>query len=98
MKYRYKLDNYTDDWSEWSDLNFADFKKLSEGEYTLKVQAQNVYGFESEILEYKFTILPPWYRTWWAYIIYTISFILLIYATIQLSIKRVKNQNIKHWK
>ncbi len=95
MKYRYKLDNYTDDWSEWSELNFADFKKLSEGEYTLKVQAQNVYGFESEILTYKFTILPPWYRTWWAYVIYSLTFIFLIYLTIQLSIKRIKNQNIK---
>ena len=95
MKYRYRLDDYMDDWSEWSELNFADFKKLGEGTYTLKVQAKNIYGFESEVLEFSFTILPPWYRTWWAFTIYAITFFILIYITIRLSIQRVKNQNIR---
>ncbi len=95
MKYRFKLDNYTDEWSEWSTLNFVDFKKISEGTYKLKIQAKNMYGFESEILEYDFRILPPWYRSWWAFTLYFITFIFLIYLTIQLSIRRIKNQNIK---
>lgn len=95
MKYRYRLDGYVETWSDWSELNFADFKKIPEGTYTLKVQAKNIYGFESETLSYTFTILPPWYRTWWAYAIYFVSFVFLIYLTIRLSIQRVKNQNIK---
>ncbi|MGV3629751.1 MAG: SpoIIE family protein phosphatase [Bacteroidota bacterium] len=95
MKYRYRLDDYMDEWSEWSELNFADFNKIGEGTYTLKVQARNIYGFESEVLEFSFTILPPWYRTWWAFTIYAITFFILIYITIRLSIQRVKNQNIR---
>ena len=95
MKYRYFLDDYMDDWSEWSELNFADFNKLGEGRYTLKVQARNMYGFESEVLEFNFTILPPWYRTWWAFCIYAITFFVLIFLTIRLSVQRVRNQNIR---
>jgi serine phosphatase RsbU (regulator of sigma subunit) len=95
VKYRYKLEGFLDKWSEWSDLNFAEFQKISEGTYTLKIQAKNIYGFESEVLEYTFTILPPWYRSWWAYTFYVIAFFFLIYVTVKLSIQRVKNQNIK---
>jgi serine phosphatase RsbU (regulator of sigma subunit) len=95
LKYRYKLENYIDEWSEWSAFNFADYKKLGEGTYTLKIQAKNIYGFESEVESYTFTILPPWYRTWWAYFLYFITFIFLIYFIIKLSVQRVKNQNIK---
>ena len=95
VKYRYKLEGFLDKWSDWSDLNFAEFQKISEGTYTLKVQAKNIYGFESEVLEYSFTILPPWYRSWWAYTFYVIAFFFLIYVTVKLSIQRVKNQNIK---
>lgn len=95
IKYRYKLTNYIENWSEWSEFNFADFKKLSEGTYTINIQAKNFYGFESQITKHTFTILPPWYRTWWAYTFYVISFIVLIYLIIRFSIQRIKNQNIK---
>jgi serine phosphatase RsbU (regulator of sigma subunit) len=95
LKYRYNLENYIDNWSDWSELNFADFKKLDEGTYHLKIQAKNIYGFESQITSYTFTILPPWYRTWWAYTLYFLGFIICIYFVIKLSIQRIKNQNIK---
>jgi serine phosphatase RsbU (regulator of sigma subunit) len=95
IKYRYNLENYIDNWSDWSELNFADFKKLDEGTYNLKIQAKNIYGFESQITTYTFTILPPWYRTWWAYTLYFLAFIICIYFVIKLSIQRIKNQNIK---
>ncbi|TNE54456.1 MAG: hypothetical protein EP338_07655 [Bacteroidetes bacterium] len=94
MKYRFRLKGDSE-WSEWSELNFAEFQKLFEGSYTFEVQAKNCYGFLSSVQSYKFKILAPWYRTWWAYTIYTIVFFVLIYLIIQLSIQRVKNQNIR---
>jgi serine phosphatase RsbU (regulator of sigma subunit) len=93
--YRYKLDGLTDEWSEWSEINFVGFQKLREGNYTFNVQAKNQYQFLSEVNSFSFSILPPWYRTWWAFLSYFILLILLIYFVIQLSIKRIKTQNIK---
>lgn len=45
---------------------------LPAGNYTLSVKACNSQGVWSpHIKELKIKILPPWWRTWWAYTIYT---------------------------
>lgn len=91
--FSYKLEGFSDEWSQWSSLNFANFEKIPEGNYTFKVKARSAYGFESETLTYKITVYPPWYRTVWAYIIYVIVVLFLIYLVVQLSTQRVKRQN-----
>jgi serine phosphatase RsbU (regulator of sigma subunit) len=93
MEYRYKLEGFNDQWSEWSNLNFASFQKISEGSYTIKIQARNPYGVVSNIYSYDVTVLPPWYRTIWAYLLYLVALIALILLIIQLSTQRVKRQN-----
>lgn len=95
IKFRFRLSEYSDNWSEWSSLNTADFQRLGEGNYTLEIEAKNIYGFISQPYTFSFSILPPWYRTWWAYTLYFIAFVILIYFIVQISIQRVKNQNIK---
>lgn len=93
--YSYKLEGYSDDWTEWSELTYADFVKITEGEYTLKVKVKSFYGEESEVESFKFTVLPPWYRTVWAYILYVIIAIFLVFLAIQISTARVKKQKTK---
>lgn len=93
--FSYKLEGFSDQWSQWSPLNFANFEKIPEGTYTFKVKAKSAYGIESKILTYEIVVFPPWYRTVWAYIIYVILLIFLIYFVVQLSTQRVKRQNLK---
>lgn len=91
--YRTKMEGYSDKWSEWSDLNFKEYEKLSHGEYTFRVQAKNFYGVESEIKEYTFSIVPPWYFTWWAYLLYALILMGIIFGVSYISTQRVKAQN-----
>ncbi len=35
MEYRYQLEGFDDQWSQWSNLNFASFQKIPEGTYTI---------------------------------------------------------------
>jgi len=49
----------------------------------LKVRARNVYGEVSKVAEFKFTILSPWYKTVWAYIMYVIAIILIVYLILK---------------
>ena len=80
LEYSYFMEGDDDEWSSWSKNDY-DNEKLTEGDYTLKVKCRNIYGIESEVSEYSFSINAPWYRTIWAYIIYgilIISFIVLI--------------------
>lgn len=91
-QYSYYLEGFDSTWGKWKLANSAEYQRLGEGDYVFHVKAMNYYGYESEPVSFSFTILPPWYRTIWAYIIYFLLFVLLIYVIIRLSIRRVKQQ------
>ena len=92
--YSYMLEGYDMEWSIWSDKTTRDYS-LTEGNYTFKVKAKNILGEESSVVSYSFEVLPPWYRTWWAYTIFFIVFIGVIILIVRLSLRRVKLQNAK---
>ena len=73
--YSYKLGGFNEEWSSWSKETFKDYTGLYEGTYTFMVRAKNVYETESIIDTYTFTIFPPWYRTWYAFLSYSILFL-----------------------
>ncbi len=75
------LDGFDDDWSAWSKENTKEYTNLPPGKYTFKVAAENILGVQSSTGTYSFKILPPWYRTWWAYIGYVIIFGGLVFST-----------------
>jgi serine phosphatase RsbU (regulator of sigma subunit) len=93
--YSYKLEGFSDEWSQWSNLNFANFEKIPEGKYTFLVKARSAYGIESEVLKIDLIVNPPWYRTIFAYVVYFIGLIFIIYFVVHLSTQRVKKQNQK---
>ncbi len=66
---RTRLEGFDDEWSAWSH----DYTNLWEGRYAFRVQASNVYGLLSQEARFAFRILPPWYRTWWAYALYVLA-------------------------
>ncbi|MGH7598304.1 MAG: GAF domain-containing protein, partial [bacterium] len=59
--------------SAWSDETAKDYTNLPPGNYRFRVRARNVYAHESSEAVYPFKILPPWYRTWWAYLSYVLA-------------------------
>ncbi|MCK9639953.1 MAG: ATP-binding protein [Prolixibacteraceae bacterium] len=67
--YSYQLEGFKPEWSVWSTEGNAVYTNLFEGNYTFKVKARNIYDKESIVAMYRINILPPWYRTWWAYCI-----------------------------
>ncbi|MFM7725323.1 MAG: adenylate/guanylate cyclase domain-containing protein, partial [Flavobacteriales bacterium] len=90
VKYHYKLVGFDENWSALTSQNTAPYGNLDAGTYTFLVKAMNSEGVWSEPLSYTFTIRPPWWNTWWAYIIYFIVFILTISAFIRWRFKYLK--------
>ncbi|MFN3343643.1 MAG: SpoIIE family protein phosphatase [Flavobacteriales bacterium] len=90
-EYSYMLEGQTEDWSNWSTNPRAIFTNIPEGSYTFKVKARNIYDIESPVSEYRFVILPPWYRTLWAYIGYVILFIAFVWGAISVSTRSLRN-------
>lgn len=69
-EYSYQLVGQDETWSNWGKAQKKEYTNIGEGTYTFKVRCKNVYGTISSVAAYTFTILPPWYRTWWAYLMY----------------------------
>lgn len=90
VEFQCQLVGFDREWSSWSQENKAIYTNLSNGEYTFRVRAKNVYGSVSSVTEYRFTIGAPWYKTWWAYTLYTLFLIAIIYIATILNTHRLK--------
>lgn len=73
------LKGFDHDWSEWSKKTEKEYTNLSPGTYVFQVKTRNNIGNESEICTYSFIVLPPWYRTYWAYAFYAVLVFALAY-------------------
>ena len=78
-KYKYKLENFDDQWRNAGKNRVATYTNLSHGEYTFKVLGSNSDGiWSTEPATLAITILPPWWLTWGAYLIYALIFITIL--------------------
>ena len=93
--FTFYLEGHDDEWSGWTKKPTKEYTDLKEGNYIFHVKAKNVYGTESIESTYGFKILPPWYRTIWAYIAYVLMIVGIVYLIIRISVRRLvkaKNQ------
>ncbi len=95
LVFSYMLEGYDTAWSKWSKQTVKDYTNLPEGTYSFRVKATNTYAVESEVSSYTFTILPPWYRTKFAYGFYGIGFIASIFVSVRLGARRLRRQKEK---
>ena len=79
LQYSFYLEGFDKSWSEWSARTEKDYTNIPPGRYTFKVKCRNNISNESSVASFSFTILAPWYRTWWAYIIYISAIAYLLY-------------------
>ena len=80
VRYQHMLEGYDTGWSPVSNQTSATFGNIHEGKYTFKVKARSPDGVWSQPISYTFTILPPMSRSWWAYTLYGLAFLSMVYA------------------
>jgi signal transduction histidine kinase/ligand-binding sensor domain-containing protein len=79
-QYAHMMVGLDDDWI-YDNRNFAAYTNLEPGTYTFRVIASNAYGvWNEEGASIILTVLPPWWRTWWAYSAYVLIIGLLIFV------------------
>lgn len=94
-KYRYQLVGVDKEWVESGTRRTATYLHLPSGSYTFKVQGSNSQGMWSEkIAELKIIVNPPWWRTWWAYLLYTliIGFAARVYFLFRINKAKLQSQ------
>ncbi|WP_214229441.1 two-component regulator propeller domain-containing protein [Pedobacter sp. B4-66] len=93
ISYAYYLEGWDNSWNYVGKLRTANYSRLNEGNYILRIKSTNAEGIwnVNERVIY-ITILPPWYRTWWAYLAYgglaaAFIYCYLLYKTKQTKMK-----------
>ena len=96
--FQYILEGFDEDWSAWTSETKKDYTNIPEGDYSFKVRSKNVFNHIGQEDSYSFTVLPPWYRTWWAYLIYGLGAITLVSLILQWRSKELqrKNENLEN--
>lgn len=95
VKYSHILEGQDNDWSPLTTENYVTYSNINPGSYTFKVKAINSDGYWSDkIVEYTFTIDPPWYKTWWFYTISVLAVITGTVGFVQFKTKQLKKQKL----
>ncbi|MEB2778138.1 response regulator [Algoriphagus sp. D3-2-R+10] len=92
-KYQYFLRGFDEKWSEWSNETKKEYTNVHEGDYQFMVRSRDNYGEIGDYDTFDFTILPPWYRSWWAYLIYLLLFSGFLWAILKLRSRQLKAHN-----
>jgi len=92
--YSYCMKGYDKQWHYTSaDERRATYQNMPAGSYKLQLRAVDSYGRPVELpytIEVK--VLPPWYRTWWAYLFYICLLGAAVYGTMEWYRQRVKRR------
>ncbi len=94
-RYRCLLEGYDRHWSDWQRANQVDYTNLDAGTYTFRVSARNVYGLLSREAIFRFKVRPPWYLTWWAFVLYVLLFFLTVFLSVRWRSMKLKLEKQK---
>lgn len=93
-RFSYRLLGSADtSWSSWTTDHKKEYSSLYEGEYVFEVRAQNIYRKTGRKAVFAFTILPPWQRTWLAYLLYAVFAVFIVWLFVRLNSLRLKKHN-----
>ena len=69
--FSYMIEGYHASWLDNEKKRDVSIQGLSPGSYTLKIKSYNSDGLESQNTpSVRFQIIPPWWKTWWAFLSY----------------------------
>lgn len=98
-QYAYRMQGFDDQWINAGRNHSATYTNLNPGEYVFTVKGSNNNGVWNESgRSVRITVLPPPWRTWWAYGIYLIIVLAIIYAFVQSQRRKVEfeKQKVAH--
>ncbi|SKB63013.1 Signal transduction histidine kinase [Parapedobacter luteus] len=82
--YAYQLEGLDEPsvWHEVGQERMASYTNLAPGAYVFRVRAANSDGVWSAPASIGITVLPPLWKTWWAYLLYGTGFLVIASSTL----------------
>ena len=96
VQYAYKMDGLDKDFLEVAFRRDVNYSNMLPGDYVFKVKASTDRQLENaETTSIKFTILPPPWKTWWAYLVYLISSLLFVFLILRFYTLKIRQAQIR---
>lgn len=88
--FTYRLDPIEADWQAGGDRNATSYANLAPGEYTFMVRGSVAGRMSRSPASIRIIIAPPWWKTWWAYIMFASLIIGVLDVGYHLRVRRLK--------
>lgn len=93
-QYAYQMEGVSKAWVYSGHRRYVSYTNLDAGEYTFKVKGSNNDGIWNEnATTIKITIIPPIWKTWWAYLLYIVLIVGSSISIVQYRLLVLKRQN-----
>ncbi len=90
IKYYYQLEGVDRSWVSAGRRHVASYTGLSDGHYVFRVRCENNDRISSvRETSFKLIIVPPFWRTWWFYILSGTMLVLLLYGLYRYRINQI---------
>ncbi len=90
ISFQYMIQGLTPEWSQPQSIPDFSAKRIPVGEYFILVKATNTWGQSSTSHPLRVKVLPPWYRSSLAYILYAVLFVILLYVFRLAIVRRIR--------
>ena len=95
VRYQYKLEGLDEDWQPITTATEAHYPALPAGNYTFKVKAMDRTGeWTDPPAEFRFSMLPPWYRSWWFYTALALFIGVTLFSYIKVRERQLRTRNL----
>lgn len=92
-RYRYKLEGFDQNWHEVGNRRFASYTSLPGGDYLFRVQGANNDGVWNETgASVHLTVVPPPWKTWWAYTAYVLALVGTVFAVLRAQQRKLERE------
>jgi len=87
--YQYQLAGLSNLWYKLDDDMNISLTGLAPGDYQLNVRSQKFnMELEPSVNMLRLVIQPPWWASWWAYLIYSIAFLITLFGAFRFQLGR----------
>ncbi|WP_417361378.1 hybrid sensor histidine kinase/response regulator transcription factor [Galbibacter sp.] len=97
-EYAYYLAGYEDTWNYVGNARSATYTNLDPGNYVFRLKASNNDGtWNEQPLELYIEVLPPWWKSNWALVVYLLLFFSAIVVLNKLTQNRIRSKQLEKY-
>lgn len=93
--YQTRVEGLEESWSEPTPNSSFSVLGFPEGRYTLQIRARDTGYLWSEPLQFSFVVATPWFKSWWAFLVFLLLAVLLIFISVRVYHFHLIRQKVK---